>query len=171
MSRRRGATVCKPRIRREACRDRCNQTPQEKQLRQSRASYASSRPFIPFCHCRVESKRRTIYRMKVLEEQRAAERLGMVQVLALILSVYVLVALFIQATVKLSPDTIKALDWIDFVSSIPMLNIFRVGRVVRIVRVFRILRAFRSTKYLVVYFLRYRKATSFAAVAATSFCI
>ncbi len=52
-----------------------------------------------------------------------------------------------------------------------MLNIFRVGRVVRIVRVFRILRAFRSTKYLVVYFLRYRKATSFAAVAATSFCI
>ncbi len=52
--------------------------------------------------------------MKVLEEQRAAERLGMLQVLALILSVYVLVALFIQATVKLSPDTIKALDWIDF---------------------------------------------------------
>ncbi len=150
----------------------------------------------------MESKRRTIRRVKVLDEQRAAERLGMLQVLALILSVYVLVALFIQATVKLSPDTIKALNWIDFfvcvvfladffvrlhrapskakflkwgwidfVSSIPMLNIFRVGRVVRIVRVFRILRAFRSTKYLVVYFLRYRKATSFAAVAATSFCI
>src|SRR5438034_8742768 len=71
-------------------------------------------PFISLCHCRVESKRRTIYRVKVLEEQRAAERLGMLQVLALILSVYVLVALFIQATVKLSPDTIKALDWIDF---------------------------------------------------------
>lgn len=52
-----------------------------------------------------------------------------------------------------------------------MLNIFRVGRVVRIVRVFRILRAFRSTKYLVVYFLRYRKGTSLAAVAAISFCI
>src|SRR5437870_9237490 len=126
----------------------------------------------------------------------------MLQVLALILSVYVLVALCIQATVNLSPDAVEILDWldlfvcgvfladffvrfhrapskakflkwgwIDFVSSIPMLNIFRVGRVVRIVRVFRILRAFRSTKYLVVYFLRYRKATSFAAVAATSFCI
>ena len=52
-----------------------------------------------------------------------------------------------------------------------MLNIFRVGRVVRIVRVFRILRAFRSTKYLVVYLLRYRKGTSLAAVAAISFCI
>jgi hypothetical protein len=54
-----GATVCKPRIWREACRDRCNQTPQEKQLRQARASYASSRPFISFCRCGVESKRVT----------------------------------------------------------------------------------------------------------------
>jgi voltage-gated potassium channel len=140
--------------------------------------------------------------MEVLDERRAAERLGLLQVLTLILSVYVLVALFIQATVRLSPDTIRILNWIDFfvcvvfltdffvrfhsapskakflkwgwidfVSSIPMLDIFRVGRVVRIIRVFRILRAFRSTKYLVVYFLRYRKATSFTAVAATSFCI
>ena len=62
----------------------------------------------------MESKRRTIRRVKVLDEQRAAERLGMLQVLALILSVYVLVALFIQATAKLSPDTIKAFNWIDF---------------------------------------------------------
>ncbi|MFL6596647.1 MAG: ion transporter [Chthoniobacterales bacterium] len=140
--------------------------------------------------------------MEVLDEHCAAEHLGLLQVLALILSVYVLVALFIQATVNLSPDAVEILDWldlfvcgvfladffvrfhrapskakflkwgwIDFVSSIPMLNIFRVGRVVRIVRVFRILRAFRSTKYLVVYFLRYRKGTSLAAVAAISFCI
>src|SRR5947207_9859839 len=155
-----------------------------------------------FCHCRVERKSGRIHCMGVADEQRAAERLGLLQILALILSVYVLVALFIQATIKLSPDTIKVLDWIDFfvcvvfladffvrfhrapskaeflkwgwidfISSIPMLNIFRVGRVVRIVRVFRILRAFRSTKYLVVYFLRYRKGTSLAAVAAISFCI
>ena len=140
--------------------------------------------------------------MEVLDEHCAAEHLGLLQVLALILSVYVLVALFIRATVNLSPDAVEILDWldlfvcgvfladffvrfhrapskakflkwgwIDFVSSIPMLNIFRVGRVVRIVRVFRILRAFRSTKYLVVYFLRYRKGTSLAAVAAISFCI
>src|SRR5438045_1439840 len=52
--------------------------------------------------------------MEVLDEHRAAERLGLLQVLALILSVYVLAALFVQATVKLSSDTIKVLDWIDF---------------------------------------------------------
>jgi hypothetical protein len=52
--------------------------------------------------------------MEVLDEHHAVERLGLLQVLALILSVYVLAALFIQATVKLSPDTIKVLDWIDF---------------------------------------------------------
>src|SRR5437773_6557015 len=52
--------------------------------------------------------------MGVADEQRAAERLGLLQILALILSVYVLVVLFIQATVKLSSDTIKVLDWIDF---------------------------------------------------------
>ena len=88
---------------------------------------------------------------------------------------FCLCSFFSRLFCAIASRTIKAKflkwGWIDFVSSIPMLNIFRVGRVVRIVRVFRILRAFRSTKYLVVYFLRYRKATSFAAVAATSFCI
>ncbi|MDB6073588.1 MAG: ion transporter, partial [Verrucomicrobiaceae bacterium] len=58
--------------------------------------------------------------------------------------------------------------WVDFVSSIPMFDVFRVGRVVRIVRIIRILRAFRSTKTLLAYFLRNRKATSFAAVATLS---
>jgi xanthine/uracil permease len=51
--------------------------------------------------------------MEVLDEHRAAEHLGLLQVLALILSVYVLVALFIQATVNLSPDAVEILDWID----------------------------------------------------------
>ena len=136
------------------------------------------------------------------DQDNASERLGLLQILTLILSVYVLVALLIQSTVKLSTDTIKILEgidffvcivfladffdrfyhapskskflkwgWIDFISSIPMLSIFRVGRVFRIVRVFRILRAFRSTKNLVTYFLRRRKATSLAAVAAISLCI
>src|SRR5436305_13389604 len=64
--------------------------------------------------CVCKSKSGSIRRMGVADEQRAAERLGLLQILALILSVYVLVALFIQATIKLSPDTIKVLDWIDF---------------------------------------------------------
>ena len=62
----------------------------------------------------MECKNGRIRRVEVLDEGHAAERLGVLQVLALILSVYVLVALFIQATVRLSPDTIKVLDWIDF---------------------------------------------------------
>jgi voltage-gated potassium channel len=62
----------------------------------------------------VESKSSRIRRVKVLDERHAAERLSGLQVLVLILSVYVLVALFIQATVRLSPDSIKVLDWIDF---------------------------------------------------------
>jgi len=72
-----------------------------------------------------------------------------------------------------APSKAKFLKWgwIDFVSSIPTLDLFRVGRVVRIIRIFRILRAFRSTKNLVTYFLQHRKFTSFAAVAATSFCV
>lgn len=48
------------------------------------------------------------------EEQHASERLGLLQILTLILSVYVLVALLVQATVKLSSDTLKVLEGIDF---------------------------------------------------------
>ena len=137
-----------------------------------------------------------------LTESEAAERLGLLQVLTLVLSVYVLIALVVQAVVPLTADTVKVLDridlfvcavfmadffvrlhrapakakflkwgWIDFVSSIPMIDVFRVGRVVRIVRLFRILRAFRSTKNLVAYFLRRRKFTSFATVAAIALSV
>jgi len=49
-----------------------------------------------------------------LDAQRAAERLGLLQIVTLILSAYVLLALLIQATVKLSADTIQILDHIDF---------------------------------------------------------
>lgn len=58
--------------------------------------------------------------------------------------------------------------WIDLVSSVPMLDMFRVGRAVRIVRIFRILRALRSTKYILNYFLRNRKGTSFASIVTIS---
>src|SRR5438105_6211862 len=48
------------------------------------------------------------------DEDSASERLGLLQVLTLILSVYVLVALLVQSTVKLSSDTVKTLEGIDF---------------------------------------------------------
>ena len=48
------------------------------------------------------------------DEDSASERLGLLQILTLILSVYVLVALLIQSTVKLSSDTVKILEGIDF---------------------------------------------------------
>jgi voltage-gated potassium channel len=134
-------------------------------------------------------------------ERCATEHLGLLEVLTLIFSVYVLIALFIQATVKLSPDAVDILRWMDwFVCAVFLadffvrfhratskpqflkwgwidfvsslpVNIFQVGRVVRIIRVFRILRAFRSMKNLLTFFLAHRKFTSFAAVAASSLCV
>lgn len=139
--------------------------------------------------------------MQDIGERDAAEHLGLLDVLTLILSVYVLVALLIQATVKLSAETVQILRWMDWVvcavfltdfvvrfhraTSKPQflkwgwidfvsslpVNIFQVGRVVRIIRVFRILRAFRSMKNLLTFFLAHRKFTSFAAVAASSLCV
>jgi voltage-gated potassium channel len=139
--------------------------------------------------------------MKDVDERRAAEHLGVLEVLTLIFSVYVLVALVIQATVKLSPETANILRWIDFFVCAVFLadffvrfhaapsktrflkwgwidfvsslpvNIFQVGRVVRIIRVFRLLRAFKSMKNLLTFFFQCRKFTSFAAVAASSLCV
>jgi voltage-gated potassium channel len=130
------------------------------------------------------------------------ERISTLQIVTLILSVYVLIALFVQSVFSLTPETNAFIDridfyicivfladffvrlyratskpaflkwgWVDFVSSIPMLDMFRIGRVIRIIRIFRLLRAFRSTKNLLNYFLRDRKATSFAAVATISFML
>jgi voltage-gated potassium channel len=140
--------------------------------------------------------------MTANSELETAKRITTLQVVTLLLSVYVLIALFVQSVFLLSPETNHFLDridffvclvflgdffirlfrapaklaflkwgWIDFISSIPMLDMFRVGRVVRIIRIFRILRAFRSTKSLLNHFLRDRTATSFAAVATTSFML
>jgi voltage-gated potassium channel len=52
--------------------------------------------------------------MEDLDQCRAAERLGVLEVLTLIFSVYVLIALVIQATITLSPETVKILDWVDW---------------------------------------------------------
>lgn len=49
-----------------------------------------------------------------LNEHQASERLGLLQVITLILSVYVLLALVVETTVKLTPDTTEILERIDF---------------------------------------------------------
>lgn len=59
-----------------------------------------------------------------IEEQRALERLGLLQILTLILSVYVLIALLVQSTIKLPRDTIEILDGIDFFVCIIFLTDF-----------------------------------------------
>jgi voltage-gated potassium channel len=80
----------------------------------------------------------TLISAERLEAQRAAERLGLLQIVTLILSVYVLLALFIQATVKLSSDTIQILDRIDFFVCVVFLTDFFV----------RLYRAPSKTKFL-----------------------
>jgi len=138
---------------------------------------------------------------EVLDDQYATEHLGVLEVLTLIFSVYVLIVLLIQATIKLSANAVEILGWMDwlvcgvFLTDFSVrlnrapsktqflkwgwidfvsslpVNIFQVGRVVRLIRVFRILRAFRSMKNLLTFFLEHRKFTSFAAVAASSLCL
>lgn len=56
----------------------------------------------------------TVSSTERIEEIKASERLGLLEIVTLILSVYVLIALFVQVTVKLSADTVVILDWIDF---------------------------------------------------------
>jgi voltage-gated potassium channel len=137
--------------------------------------------------------------MDTISDHSKAERLGLLEILTLILSVYVLIALLVQATVPLVPDATKMLERIDFFVCVVFLTDFLIRfyrapskgkflkwgwidfvssipmldifRVGRVVRVFRILRAFRSTKNLGTYFLRHRKLTSFGAVAAISLSV
>ncbi len=59
-----------------------------------------------------------------LDQQHASERLGLLQIITLILSVYVLVALLIQSTVPLTPNTTTILERIDFVVCIVFLADF-----------------------------------------------
>ena len=62
--------------------------------------------------------------MQDSDERLAAERLGVLDVLTLIFSVYVLLALLVQATVKLSPETARVLDWIDLLVCVVFLADF-----------------------------------------------
>ncbi|MES2572771.1 MAG: ion transporter [Verrucomicrobiota bacterium] len=52
--------------------------------------------------------------MNRYKEKASNESPGILQVLTLILSIYVLAALFVQAVFPLSPDTELLLEWIDF---------------------------------------------------------
>jgi len=102
------------------------------------------------------------------------------QIVIIILSAYVLIALFLSAIMPLSPATRELLNiidsiicvifigdfiymlavngrdylrwgWIDFVSSIPAIEFLRWGRLFRVFRVMRILRGFRSVRVLFRY--------------------
>ena len=125
-----------------------------------------------------------------------AARPSALQAVTLILSVYVLVALVVQSTLKLSPQTNAFLDWLDAGVCVVFLADFcarfrraesklgflkwvridlvssvpMVGdlRAERGVRLFRVLRAFRSFRHLMAYFFRGQPTTSFAALAACS---
>lgn len=125
-----------------------------------------------------------------------SDRPSALQAVTLILSVYVLLALIAQSTLKLSPETNALLDRIDtgicfvfladfFVrlrqaeSKLAFLkwgwidlvsSVPMVGdlRAARVVRVFRVLRAFRSFRHLMSYFLRGQATTSLAALATCS---
>jgi voltage-gated potassium channel len=54
----------------------------------------------------------------------AAERLNPLEIITLILSVYVLIALLIQSLVALPPDAVVLLDWIDLLVCIVFLTDF-----------------------------------------------
>jgi voltage-gated potassium channel len=102
----------------------------------------------------------------------AAKRLNPLEIVTLILSVYVLIALLIQSLVPLPPDAVAALDWIDLLVCIVFLTDFfvrfaqaqsklaflkwgwidfvssipavNVFRVGRVVRIIRVLRVLRA---------------------------
>jgi voltage-gated potassium channel len=105
-------------------------------------------------------------------EAEAAKRLNPLEIITLILSVYVLIALLIQSLVPLPPDAVAALDWIDLLVCIVFLTDFfvrfaqaqsklaflkwgwidfvssipavNVFRVGRVVRIIRVLRVLRA---------------------------
>ena len=54
----------------------------------------------------------------------AAKRLNPLEIIALILSIYVLIALLIQSLVPLSPDAVALLDWADLLVCIVFLTDF-----------------------------------------------
>jgi voltage-gated potassium channel len=54
----------------------------------------------------------------------AAKRLNPLEIVTLILSIYVLVALLIQSLVPLRPDAVVLLDWIDLFVCIVFLTDF-----------------------------------------------
>jgi len=120
------------------------------------------------------------------------EKIDLVQVISLVLSIYILGALTVQTLIPLSPETIGLLDRIDTLicifflydffarfykaeSKVQFLKwgwidfvssipilFFQWARVARIVRIIRILRAFRSTKILLQYLFRSRSRGTFA---------
>jgi len=124
------------------------------------------------------------------------EPLTIFQITMMVLSVYVLIALFVQYMFPLTPEMDGLIDKIDFFICLIFLGDFfyrfyhapskarfmrwgwidfvssipmlptRGGRMFRIVKIFRLLRAFRSVRLLLTYLMRNRTQNTFVTVAS-----
>ena len=124
------------------------------------------------------------------------EPLTIFQITMMVLSVYVLIALFVQYMFQLTPEMDGLIDKIDFFICLIFLGDFfyrfyhapsklrfmrwgwidfvssipmlptRSGRMFRVVKIFRLLRAFRSVRLLLTYLMRNRTQNTFVTVAS-----
>lgn len=128
-----------------------------------------------------------------------ADNPSILEVVTFILSIYVLIALFVEATFPLGPEVITFLNHIDFYVCMIFLADFFIGlhkapskraflkwgwidfissipmlgpfRFGRIIRVFRILRALRSVRKILSYLFQNRRTNSLASIATISFML
>jgi hypothetical protein len=84
--------------------------------------------FVSLCHCRVwRAKEATCEAMKEMAQADAAKRLNALEIITLILSTYVLIALLVQALLPLTPDAVALLDWVDVFVCVVFLTDFFVS--------------------------------------------
>jgi voltage-gated potassium channel len=65
--------------------------------------------------------------MKEMTQADAAKRLSPLEIITLLLSIYVIIALLIQALFPLTPDAVALLDWVDFFVCVVFLTDFFVS--------------------------------------------
>jgi len=65
--------------------------------------------------------------MKEMAQADAAKRLNALEIITLIFSTYVLIALLVQALLPLTPDVVALLDWVDLIVCIVFLTDFFVS--------------------------------------------
>jgi voltage-gated potassium channel len=65
--------------------------------------------------------------MQKITQADAAKRLSLLEIITLLLSIYVLIALLIQALFPLTPDAVALLDWVDLFVCVVFLTDFFVN--------------------------------------------